>query len=258
MRSPFVVLAVLLAGASAGAEALPDGMVRIEGGIFVPLYGDTKEPRAVPTFLLDEVQVTNGDFLAFVDAHPEWRRSAVKRLFADTNYLRHWKADLEPGPEILGSPVTNVSWFAAMAYCRSVGKRLPSSDEWEFAALADETRIDASTDEAFTRRILDWYGKPTPGVLPPVGLAARNIHGVRGLHGVVWEWVRDFNNLMVTGESRGDNELERKLYCAGGALGATDVRNYAAFMRFAFRSSVKGNYCVANLGFRAARDLDSP
>jgi sulfatase modifying factor 1 len=255
MRIPAVLLVLILTGVSAMADA-PVGMVRSAGGTFVPLYGDTKEPRTVATFLLDVEQVTNGDFLAFVRVHPEWGRTAVKRIFADTNYLRHWKSDLEPGAEVMGSPVTNVSWFAAMAYCRSLGKRLPSADEWEFAALADETRVDASTDDAFTQRILDWYGKPTPGVLPPVGLAAVNVYGVRGLHGVVWEWVRDFNNMMVTGESRGDNELERKLYCAGGALGATDVRNYAAFMRFAFRSSVKGNYCVANLGFRCAKDLE--
>ena len=48
--------------------------------------------------------------------------------------------------------------------------------------------------------------------------------------------------------------IDRKLYCAGGALGATDTRNYAAFMRYAFRSSLKGNYTVPNLGFRGARD----
>ena len=60
----------------------------------------------------------------------------------------------------------------------------------------------------------------------------------------------------MTGESRGDTTLERNLFCAGGALSAGDPSNYAAFMRYAFRSSLKGNYAVGNLGFRGARSFN--
>ena len=80
-----------------------------------------------------------------------------------------------------------------------------------------------------------------------------NVYGVRGLHGLVWEWVHDFNSTMVVGDSRGDGSLERKLFCGAGSLLASDVTNYAAFMRYAFRSSLKGNYCVGSLGFRVAQ-----
>jgi len=82
-----------------------------------------------------------------------------------------------------------------------------------------------------------------------------NLHGIRDLHGLVWEWTGDFNSAIVTGDARGDTGLERQLFCGAGSLGAKDTSNYPAFMRFGFRSSFKAGYTVHNLGFRYARDL---
>ncbi len=234
-------------------------MTRIEGGTYVPMFGERDKPRIVGPFLLDRHPVTNGDFLAFVREHPKWRRSQVRKLFADAGYLSHWQGDLDPGPLApVDAPVVRVSWFAARAYLKSVGKRLPREDEWEFAARADTTRADATTDPDFLRRILEWYGKPTPETLPAADSMPADIHGVSGLHGLVWEWVEDFNNQMVTGAARNDTSLDRSLFCAGGAANATDASNYAAFMRYAFRSSLEGAFTVTNLGFRGTRDLPQP
>jgi formylglycine-generating enzyme required for sulfatase activity len=234
-------------------------MVEIPAGEYTPLYILDADQRKVEGFLLDIRPVTNAEFIEFVRKNPKWRRSQVKRLFADEAYLKHWAGDPDLGPrtsEMIESPVTNVSWFAARAFLKTRGKRLPTEDEWEYVACADETRFNASRDPAFTQRLLEWYGKPTASVLPSVQMAKPNIYGVSAMHGYSWEWVRDFNNSMVTGESRADSGLDRALYCAGGALGTADPHNYAAFMRYAFRSSLKGNYGVSNLGFRGARSLE--
>jgi formylglycine-generating enzyme required for sulfatase activity len=75
------------------------------------------------------------------------------------------------------------------------------------------------------------------------------------MHGLVWEWVEDFNSAMVTGESRADSGIERDLFCGSGAASASDFRDYAAFMRYAFRSSLDAKYAVSNLGFRCARSV---
>lgn len=246
------------------ASATPPGMVRVPAGSYLPLYanrpvnstGDTGQPPtgkrvAVAAFDMDERAVTNAEFLTFVRAHPEWRRSRVSTLFADASYLRHWRDDLDPGDQVPpSSPVTNVSWFAARAYLKSVGKTLPSVDQWEYAAAADETRRDASREPAFLERIRQWYGRPTPTVLPDVGSTARNVYGLRDLHGLVWEWTLDFNSALVTGESRSDSALERSLFCGSDATRASDFEDYGAFMRYAFRSSLEARYAVANLGFR--------
>lgn len=237
------------------------GMVRIPAGAYTPLFVKDAKPVSVASFYLDVVPVTNAQFLEFVRDHPEWRRSRVKQLFADGNYLKHWRGDLDLGPDAaqLGkAPVTHISWFAARAYLKPLGKRLPTIDEWELAACADETRADASSDPEFRNRILEWYATPNPEKFPNAETFPEDFHKIRAMHGLVWEWVRDFNNATVTGESRGDTTLERNLFCAGGALGAGDPSNYAAFMRYAFRSSLSGNYSIANLGFRGARPVPAP
>ena len=250
-------LAALAAISPAGAEELtqtPVGMISIAGGSYKPLYSKEAKPREVAPFFIDETLITNRDFLSFVTDYPEWRRARIAPNLADKNYLSHWKGELDPGEEaVLDAPVTNVSWFAAKAYCEAQGKRLPSQDEWELVALADATRPDASKDQAFLRQLLEWYSKPSVAVIAPAAGANQNVHGIRGLHGLVWEWVQDFNSTMVVGDSRGDGSLERKLFCGADALLASDVGNYAAFMRYAFRSSLKGNYCVGSLGFRAGK-----
>lgn len=264
-----VVFSALLGVTAAGAvTAVAAGMARIAAGEYRPLYRqpvpganrDTILRRVVPVhvaaFDLDVRAVTNGEYLAFVREHPEWRRSRVSRLWADESYLKRWAGDLEPGPRApLDAPVVEVSWFAARAYCEAQGKRLPTVAEWERAASADETRRDASRDPKFLDRVRKFYSHPTPDVHPAVGGTFRNAWGVWDLHGVVWEWTLDFNSALVSGESRGDASLERGLYCGAGASNAGDFGDYAAFMRYAFRASLQARYTTANLGFRAARDV---
>ena len=253
------LLLLLVAPALAGANpASRDGMVTIPAGVYVPLSRSVRDAAsvAVPAFRLDVHPVTNAEFLAFVTANPKWRRSLISPLFADASYLRNWTGDLEPGTGApADAPVVNVSWFVARAYARWVGKRLPTIAEWERAAAAGYTTTDARTEPEFTRDLYAWLSKPVPAVLPPVVSARPNFHGVRGLHGLVWEWVDDFNTAMVTGESRADSGLDRDLFCGAGAVAAKDTSDYAAFMRQALRSSLKGNNTTTSLGFRCAEAL---
>lgn len=270
IRVAFVSLGIAI-GISSSANSqtsgeLPVNMVRIPSGSYRPLYTDTNVDGStssaklveVSSFLMDRFPVTNREYLAFVQANPLWKRSGAPAVFVDRQYLKHWKSD-----EVLGdfapeqSPVTHVSWFAAKAYCAWVDKKLPTVNQWEYVAQADETRRDATRDPQFSQRIISWYSKPTPSVMPPVGSGVKNLWGVHELHGLVWEWTLDFNTALVSGESRGDSALERKFYCGAGALNASDFKDYAAFMRFAFRSSLSANYAIANLGFRCVKPISS-
>lgn len=258
------ILAPVLHAAWSAPKAAPR-MANIPAGTYRPLYAPPpdsagtvapRRSRAVATFAMDVRPVTNLEFLGFVREHPEWRRSRVNRLFADASYLRHWRDDLELGdfaPD--SSPVVHVSWFAARAYLKTRGENLPTVDQWEYVAAASETQADATRDSAFLARLRQWYARPTPERLPSVGSTFHNRYGVDDLHGLVWEWTLDFNSALVTGESRGDAAVDRSLYCGGGAAGASDFEDYAAFMRYAFRSSLQANYCVANLGFRGVAPI---
>ncbi|MBK8040768.1 MAG: SUMF1/EgtB/PvdO family nonheme iron enzyme [Verrucomicrobiaceae bacterium] len=250
---PFMLLAAAVLPAAETTP--PPGMSAIPGGSYKPLYAKRRSPERWSLFH----RLAAGDERAVSRLRDEESRLealADQAHARGQNYLIHWRGDVDPGDEkTLAAPVVNVSWFAAKAYCEAQGKRLPTQDEWEFVARADATRLDASTDQAFLRLLLEWYSKPASGPLPAVTDGVLNVHGVRGLHGLVWEWVHDFNSTMVVGDSRGDGSLERKLFCGAGSLLAADVSNYAAFMRYAFRSSLEGDYCVRSLGFRGAKSV---
>ena len=258
IMKPFLSVA-LLVSLTVGAAEPPAGMVRVPAGVFMPLFRLPTEPKEVrvSSFLLEVAPVTNGQFLEFVRANPQWQRSRVKRLFADESYLRHWAGDLNPGTHVLSlrQPVTHVSWFAAKSYCAWKGGRLPATAEWEFAASAGFDRPDGTNDTRFVAALNRWYSTPSPTTLPPVATGAKNFFGLHDLHGLVWEWTSDYNSALLTGDARGDTGIERQLFCGSGSQGASDRANYPAFMREAFRSSLKANYAVPNLGFRCAKDL---
>ena len=244
----------LAAAAAAPAPEAPPGMRLVPGGSYTPFYPVKNErPTPVAPFFLDEVPVSNAQFLEFVRREPSWRRGAVSKLFADEAYLSQWAGPLELGPDApADAPVTFVSWFAADAYCRSEGGRLPSEAEWELAAAPPLDDADAKAETE--RRILAFYARPR-GPLPRVGSTPANAYGIRDLHGVIWEWVEDFNASFAAADARSDRERALENVCGGGAIGAADSRSYATFMRIAFRSSLQASYALHHLGFRCARSL---
>lgn len=253
----FLLGSSLLAALLTTVYASEPEMVEISGGIYSPLFPISEDQTEVEIepFLMDLHQVTNAEYFQFTQTNSRWHKDEIKPIFADINYLKHLGE--EPSESLAQQPVTNISWFAARAYCAAVEKRLPNLDEWEFVAQASATQINGSKDLAHRQTILDWYAKPAEDFLPNVQNTESNYWGVRGMHGVVWELVNDFNSALVTGESRADSQLEKQLYCGAGATSATDPSDYPAFMRYALRSSYEADYTMSSLGFRCAKDLTS-
>lgn len=233
-------------------------MLKINGGKFKTFYvSKTDKPIIVHPFLMDECAVTNAEFLEFVKANPSWSRSKVKRLFADSNYLKQWESDFDIGnsnKNIYNSPVVNVSWFAANAYCTWKNKRLPTLAEWEIAGNVPPKDTKYTS---VTNYIMQWYEKPALPVLPNVKTTFCNIYGLYDMHGLIWEWTFDFNSFINSGDSRTTTNDNGNLFCAGASINVTNREDYAAFLRYGFRGSLKGNYCISSLGFRCAKNLSS-
>ena len=240
-------------------RAAASRMAMLPAGSYRPLYAPVGTSRVqVAAFAIDRDPVTRGDFLAFVSRHPEWQRGRVRPVFADARYLADWQGAVDAGDaKALRRPVTQVSWFVARAYCASLGKRLPTVDEWEYAAAASEGSSDASTDPSFRARLLALYGAMR-GQSSTTTRGFTNVYGVRGLHGVVWEWTLDFNSVVLDDDSRatgsGVDGRDRHLYCASSAIGATDPSDYAAFLRHAVRAGLGARSTTSSVGFRCAAD----
>ncbi|HKY92062.1 MAG TPA: formylglycine-generating enzyme family protein [Nevskiaceae bacterium] len=256
MRVFAYLLGAACSAAFSAAFAAPGDYALIRGATFDSVLPDTPGGRkaTVATFRLQKVPVTNGEFLAFVSAHPEWQRGAAPSLVVDPQYLASWSAPLVLGEADASQPVTGVSWFAATAYCEAQGARLPRWHEWEWAAAADETRPDARDDPAWRQRILRWYERPAGKTLPAVGGQPANVHGVRDLHGLVWEWVEDFGAMMVGTDNRKAGDGDKMEFCGAAALTMEQKENYAVMMRVAMLSSLEARYTTTTLGFRCAKD----
>ncbi len=246
-----IVAALAFPLASLGVEYVP-----IPSGTLVSVIAGDAElaPIAIDAFEMRVSPVTNAEFLAYVTREPAWRRGRAPSAFADASYLHQWQAPTVPGNSASASqPVVSVSWFAAEAFCESEGAHLPTWYEWEYVAAADETHRDARADPAWRARILAWYARPSNEALANVGGAA-NAYGVRDLHGLVWEWVDDFNSLLVSADSRNQGDADKLQYCGAGAISLKDRDNYAVLMRIALLSSLGAADTTRNLGFRCARN----
>jgi formylglycine-generating enzyme required for sulfatase activity len=240
-----------LAAAAAAAAGVPPAYVAMPAGTLNSVLArDTdREPVRVAAFALRERPVTRAEFARFLASHPAWQRERAPSAFVDAGYLRH--AD-DGG--IGEAPVTEISWFAAQAYCEAEGARLPTWYEWEYAAAADATRTDARSDPAWLARILGWYARPASQPLPAVG-GVPNVYGVRDLHGLVWEWVDDFNALLANPDSRSADDPDKLKFCGAGAIDLQDRQNYAVLMRVALLSSLSAADSTGSLGFRCAREV---
>ena len=237
MRTPALFVLVLFAVAAhppVSAAATEPGDARLPGGRFetvLPPAANVKSTELRP-FRMDRSLVSNARFAQFLREQPQWRRDRVARLFADERYLAGWLSASEPGEALARQPVTQVSWFAATAYCESRGSRLPRWYEWEFAAAASESTADARKDPVWRQKVLDWYARPARGPLPPAGTSAPNYYGIRDLHGIAWEWVEDAGACLVSDDGREQGDGSGR-FCGAGAATFEQKENYAMLMRIA-------------------------
>ncbi len=237
------------------ARPVEAAVVPIAAGEFLAFFADADDvAQQVPAFRIDTLLVTRGRFASFVAEHPEWGPGRPPVIFAGPRYLEWWPSDgvLPAASEDLAA--THVSWFAAREFCEAQGGRLPTEAEWERVGAASADATDAAGDPAHTREVLAGYERAGSAVHEPVGQRPPNAWGVFDMHGLVWEWVEDYGASVVSGGRRGTDDALLGFFCGGAALSARDASDYAAFMRYAFRSSLSPSYAARTLGFRCAYD----
>lgn len=177
--------------------AAPDGMALIPAGEF-QMGSDDEEALEdehpvhnvfLDAYMIDTYPVTNSEFRKFIQVNPQWRkiypyREHISVRFQDGGYLRDWTYEKFPEGKS-DHPVTHVSWYAAMAYAKWIGKRLPTEAEWEKAARGG---VDGKKYP---------WGDPNENVnivvddTSSVGNTPMNDFGLYDMSGNVWEWCLD-------------------------------------------------------------------
>ncbi len=144
----------------------------------------------VSSYYIDKYEVTNAQFQKFIKKQAKWSSAQIPKQFNNGNYLKDWNGSNFPQDKAQ-HPVVNVSWQAAVAYCESVGKRLPTEAEWEYAArggLKDKTF--PWGDEPVDKTRANYLGSETKATTP-VGSYPANGYGLFDMAGNVWEFMAD-------------------------------------------------------------------
>lgn len=251
-------------------SACPDGMILLQGGRFsrgsnhVP-EGSALDERpiqeiAVATFCMDRTEVTMEAYAACVT-----EGVCTPAREKDPPYV--WSEQFTWGKPSRGKhPINGVAFAQARAYCKHMGKRLPTENEWEFAARGIKSRLYPWGDAPLSSKLLNacdtscrkegkkhglfWIaifeeddGFPYTA---PVGSfpAGATPEGILDMEGNVGEW------------TEGDPCAYDKPECKSGgniARGSSWLEQFKGTIRSSARTRMPNGESYASIGFRCAQ-----
>ncbi|MFB0553400.1 MAG: SUMF1/EgtB/PvdO family nonheme iron enzyme [Phycisphaerae bacterium] len=225
--------------------SFPPGMIRILPGPvrlnLWPFNGKLYEAVEIPTYWIDQYEVTNEQFKKFVDNGGYEKQGYWKHKFIIDGRELSWEQAMKefrdktgrPGPSTWEGgtypkgkdnfPVSGVSWYEAIAYAEFVGKSLPTMYHWQKAACIDQAAV------IVTLSNLKGEGLAPVGGFPGIGTT-----GLYDMAGNVKEWC--FNAVDDSADHR---------YILGGGWGEQTYMFTHTDIRPAWdRAAVNGFRCV--------------
>ena len=219
-----------------------------------PEMFEREEPTqnvALEAFWLDRTEISNGQYRRCVEAG------------VCPASLYDGEADFSGDSQ----PVVGVSWNDAAAYCKSVGARLPTEAEWEYAArgpdrrtwpwgdVFDGTRLnycDVSCEHPWAdKSFSDGHPKTSPVGSYPDGASWCT---ALDLAGNVWEWVEDwYGSHLAIPQSNPTRSASDDFRVLRG--GAWDGQPYDA--RGATRHMDQPDPRNSDIGFRCAKSAEA-
>lgn len=258
MRSLALLGLLLLSATAVPAQE----MLRVPAGPFTMGSDDGQADErpahtvTLPAFEIDRLPVLNDGFARFLQQHGALAPDGRRYFDWDDNDARiaregsGWRA--HPGYE--DHPVVEASWLGAHAYCRWVGKRLPTEAEWEKAARGTDGRRHPwgnAEPTPLQARFGRGFNDTAPVGAHPAGASP---YGALDMAGNAWQWVsslyRPYPYRADDGREAGEASTEVRGTRGGGHDSpAAQVRSTERG-RTLSRAPRAGHH---NIGFRCAR-----
>ncbi|MHB1035473.1 MAG: formylglycine-generating enzyme family protein [Pirellulales bacterium] len=201
-----------------------------------------QRPAPARRYAIDETPVTNAQFAAFLTAshyrpkHPE-------------NFLKHWNGDRPPAA-LADHPVVWVDLGDARAYADWAGKRLPTEEEWQYAAQGGDGREYPWGEQM---RADCCNAGQTGGTTPVKEFpAGRSPVGCYDMCGNVWQWTESER---TDGRTRFAILRGGSYFAAKGSNWYVDGGPRAADFATKFLLLWPGLDRSATIGFRCAVDI---
>ena len=247
----------------AGMEVVPAASLRLgtrfrnrECGLYhVPEQGAVAEPSRglhgevrfardvrLGSYAIDATPVTNAQFAAFL-------KETGYRPGEEKNFLKHWRGGRVPAG-LEDHPVVYVAMQDARAYARWAGKRLPTEEEWQYAAQGADERTYPWGERFEEGRCNDGSGGGTTSVKAfPLG---RSPFGCYDMCGNAWEWTESERS---DGRTRFCILKGGSYYRAEGSAWYADGGPQACDFAAKFLLMWPGLDRCATIGFRCVVDL---
>jgi len=227
---------------------IPAGVARRGMGKFAPC-GPIHFVQLSP-YLIDRTEVSCKQYAVFLRYMRRTNDSSMRHVEDPGVNLRPqgWAAD-SPPPGTESLPVTGVSWYAAYAYARWSGGRLPTEAEWERAAAGPLGRPYPWGEVFDPKRCRNRGGRPLPAASMPGGEGPYSL-----LHasGNVREWCQDrydprWYERGARTNPRGPVRNRHRVVRGGSFLSPPKT------LRLQYRDQVAPDKGRPDLGFRVAR-----
>ncbi len=219
-------------------------IVKVEKGPF--LYGDEKDKKDLKEdFEIDVFPVTNEEYCQFLNNNLPEEENFTKWIYFGGKYGKERCRIKKEGKKYIVEegykrfPVIYVTLYGADAYAKSVGKRLPTEEEWEKTARGPEGWIYPWGDK-FDPSLCNSNESKIGGTSPvdkfPKG---KSYYGCYDMAGNVWEWT----------DSWYDDSKDTKVLRGGS------WNNAGIICRCADRTRDEPDPGFNNIGFRCARTV---